>query len=191
MAKALLVIDVQNDFCEGGALAVRGGNRVALDVRQYLVDHGEDYLLHIATRDWHIAPGDHFSKEPDFKDSWPEHCLAYEPGAELNPALNTIDFDYVINKGQLAAAYSGFDGSGWKHTDPSSQLNDLLSYQKITDVDVCGLAFDYCVKATALDAVKFGYKTKVLTNLTAAVHSDRESVFKTFNELVNAGVKVG
>jgi len=187
VTKALIVVDVQNDFCEGGSLAVRGGSKVARDVGQFLIASDSEYVLRISTQDWHIEPGGHFSDEPDFVDSWPPHCVAGTPGARLHPSLKDAEFEYEILKGQFQAAYSGFEG--W-HDESSHSLDMILKRHGIEEVDVCGLAFDYCVKATALDAVDRGYKTRVLSKYTAAVHSDRDSVETTILELQKAKVQV-
>ncbi len=165
--KALIVVDVQNDFCEGGSLAVAGGAAVAERVAELLSgDHGYDHV--VATRDHHIDPGTHFSATPDYVDSWPVHCVAGTPGAELHPALAGTGFDAVFDKGEYAAAYSGFEGSA-----NGTQLADWLVDRKVTAVDVCGIATDHCVRATALDAVRDGFATTVLLDLTAAVSPER------------------
>lgn len=190
MNKALVVVDIQQDFCEDGKLAVKGGNRVARDTRQLLIGRDDDYFIRISTQDYHIEPGDHFAaegQEPDFVDSWPVHCVAGTEGAELHPAIRDLNFEYRILKGQFAAAYSGFEGS----TSPDPyKLQEVLVRNEIGAVDVCGLAFDYCVKQTALDAIKHGYKTRVLANLTAAVHSNLDELQKHIIELNKAGVEV-
>lgn len=174
MAKALIIVDVQNDFCEGGSLAVSGGNRVARDIATYLTVHGDDYDLVIATRDWHAPDSDnagHISASPDFVDTWPPHCIAGTDGAEYHPELWPDGERYPhdeVRKGQGAPAYSGFEGVNAAGTS----LRNLLEAAGVTDVDVVGLAFDYCVKATALDAARAGYRTRVLRDLTAAIHQD-------------------
>lgn len=164
MIRALIVVDVQNDFCEGGALAVQGGNEVAERIAGLLAgDHGYDLV--VATRDHHIDPGDHFSATPDYVDSWPPHCRVGTPGAELHPALARLGFTDVFDKGEYAAAYSGFEGR-----DREGQpLSEWLDERLVTAVDVCGIATDYCVNATALDAAAGGFDTRVLLDLTAAV----------------------
>ena len=181
MTKALIVVDVQNDFCEGGSLAVVGGNGVAERLASYLPSAGYDVV--VATRDHHIDPGAHFSAEPDFVDSWPPHCVAGTPGAELHPALAGHRFDAVFDKGEYAAAYSGFEGLA-----DGIGLADWLAAHQVGDVDVVGIATDYCVRATALDAAATGRPTRVLLDLTAAVapaNLDRVTV-----ELARAGVQV-
>lgn len=191
MTRALIVVDEQVDFCEGGLLPLRGGNKVARDTREYLREHAKNYLLRIATLDWHIDPGAHWSEDPDFIDSWPRHCEAGTPGAELHPALRDFPFDYYIYKGKFEAAYSGFEGTTSKsgHLEGST-LNDLLNRYDILEVDLVGLAFDKCVTSTGFDSVKFGYKTRVLTKLTAAVKGDKASVMDTAFDLQSAGVEV-
>lgn len=182
MSRALVVVDVQNDFCEGGSLAVPGGASVATAVAALLAgDHGYDHV--VATRDHHIDPGGHFSATPDFVDSWPPHCVAGTPGAELHPALAGTTFDAVFDKGEYAAAYSGFEGSS-----AGVGLADWLVDREVTGVDVCGIATDHCVRATALDAVRDGFATRVLLDLTAAVAPDRLGT--TLADLAAAGVEV-
>ena len=168
MAKALIVVDVQVDFCEGGALGVDGGNAVAERVAELLSgDHG--YSRVVATRDHHIDPGAHFSATPDFVDSWPPHCVVGTPGQELHPALRGLAFDAVFDKGSFAAAYSGFEGT-IGGGDDGIGLARWLGLHGITAVDVCGIATDYCVRATAIDATREGFDTRVLGALVAAVH---------------------
>src|SRR5699024_6859793 len=108
--RALIVVDVQPTFCEGGALGVEGGNAVAERIAEFVGSHRGDYDLVVTTQDWHIDPGDHFSDTPDFVDSWPPHGVAGTPEAELHPALAGLDADHGIKKGQYEAAYSGFEG---------------------------------------------------------------------------------
>jgi nicotinamidase/pyrazinamidase len=177
MAKALIVVDVQNDFIEGGSLAVTGGARVAEQIRELLDGkHGYDYV--VATRDHHIDPGAHFADEPDYVDSWPRHCVADTAGAELHSSLLAITFDAVFDKGEYEAAYSGFEGKAAGIT-----LLGWLDAHGVDTVDVCGIATDYCVRATALDAAKNELKTTVLLSLTAAVSPDNvEAVLAEFTE---------
>ena len=164
MARALLVVDVQNDFCEGGSLAVVGGTAVARAISDRL-DIG-DYDHAVATRDHHIDPGGHFSKAPDYIDTWPAHCVAGTPGAELHPDLDRTNLELVFDKGEYAAAYSGFEGI----TDQDGRpLLDWLRAHHIDSVEIVGIATDHCVRATALDAVAGGLTTAVRLDLTAGV----------------------
>jgi nicotinamidase/pyrazinamidase len=166
MSTALIVVDVQNDFCEGGSLAVAGGARVAADVAE-LVAAGP-YEIVVATRDHHIDPGAHFSDQPDFVDSWPRHCVVGTAGEELHPPLEPSMFAETFFKGEYAAAYSGFEGASATGT----RLADWLRDRGVTGVDVCGIATDHCVRATALDAAREGFEVRVLERLTAAVSAD-------------------
>jgi nicotinamidase/pyrazinamidase len=162
----LLVVDVQNDFCEGGSLAVDGGAAVAGRIGELLGTEAQrDYAAVVATRDHHVDPGSHFSSEPDFVNSWPPHCVVGTGGADFHPALQPRPFDAVFHKGEHAAAYSGFEGTD----DSGKLLADWLAERSIDEVDVCGIATDYCVRATALDAAAAGLRTRVLLGLTAAV----------------------
>ncbi|MGI8993222.1 MAG: isochorismatase family protein [Nocardioidaceae bacterium] len=167
MSRALIVVDVQNDFCEGGSLAVAGGAAVAARIGVLLRDH--DYDAVVATRDHHISPGAHFAEAPDYVDSWPRHCVVGTPGEDWHPALQPRPFDAVFRKGEYAAAYSGFEGVD----DDGRPLAEWLRERGVDAVDVCGIATDYCVRATALDAVREGFATTVLLDLTAAVAPDR------------------
>jgi nicotinamidase/pyrazinamidase len=163
MTRALIVADVQNDFCEGGSLAVQGGAAVAAAISAMLV--AREYDAVVATRDMHLDPGDHFSDTPDFVDSWPVHCVVATPGAELHPAFDTQRVDAIFDKGRHAAAYSGFEGVGREGTT----LADWLRERKVDTVDVVGIATDHCVRATALDAASEGFDTTVLLDHTVGV----------------------
>ena len=110
MSRALIIVDVQNDFCEGGSLAVEGGAELAGAISEYVDAHHGQFDHVVATQDWHIDPGAHFSDDPDFVDSWPKHCVAGTRGAELHPDLDTEYIQAYFRKGQYTAAYSGFEG---------------------------------------------------------------------------------
>ena len=180
--RALIVVDVQNDFCEGGSLAVAGGAEVARRVAELVAgDHDYDHV--VATRDHHVDPGDHFAEQPDFVDSWPVHCVAHTPGAQLHPNLAGTRFEAVFDKGEYAAAYSGFEGSS-----DGEPLADWLHSRGVEQVDVCGIATDYCVKATALDAAHNGFTTTLLLDLTAAVAPANTD--EVIAELAGAGIAV-
>ena len=182
---ALLVVDVQPTFCEGGALPVEGGHGVAARVAGLLGgEHGYDMV--VTTQDWHIDPGDHFSDEPDFVDTWPPHGVAGTAEADLHPALDAVAgrIDAGVRKGMHAAAYSGFEGTD----DDGRTLNDVLVAAAITDVDVVGIAFDHCVRATAIDAAANGYTTTVLEDLSASVAPETEAAARA--QLADAGINV-
>ena len=170
MKQALIVVDVQNDFCEGGSLAVSGGARVASDI-SVLLHHwtrqdpkAPAYDLVVATRDHHIDPGSHFAEHPDFLETWPAHCVVGTGGVELHPALDREPLEAIFDKGEFAAAYSGFEGAA-----DGVPLADWLRERGVDAVDIVGLATDHCVRATALDAVGNGFATRVLLHLTAGV----------------------
>lgn len=166
--RALVVVDVQPTFCEGGALPVEGGNAVARDIALYVAEHRDRYDLVVTTQDWHIDPGAHFSDEPDYVDTWPPHGVAGTAEADLHPALSAIVPEASVKKGQYAAAYSGFEGVDGE----GRGLAQILSDGGITDVDVVGLAESHCVRSTAIDAVGLGLRTRVLTDLTAPVTAE-------------------
>ena len=167
MSKALIVVDVQNDFCEGGSLAVAGGTAVAEAVTAYLrSDEAGSYSAVVGTRDWHIDPGTHFSTTPDYVDTWPRHCEVGTAGADSHPALDVSLVQAWFHKGEHQAAYSGFEGH---LAEGGTTLADWLRERGVTAVDVVGIATDHCVRATALDAVRAGFGTRVLLGMTAGV----------------------
>jgi len=180
--RALIIVDVQNDFCEGGSLAVAGGTAVARAISERLAGGGHEYGHVVATKDYHIDPGSHFSDHPDYVASWPPHCVAGTPGADFHPDLNTSAVEAVFLKGAHAAAYSGFEGAD----DAGTPLADWLRSHDIDEVDVVGLATDYCVQATAADAARAGFGTRVLLDLTAGVAP--ESTAKAVEDLRAADV---
>ncbi|GAB3578777.1 isochorismatase family protein [Calidifontibacter terrae] len=186
MTRALIIVDVQNDFCEGGSLAVAGGTQVAAQIADYVRIQGADYAAVVATADWHIDPGSHWATdaEPDFVDSWPVHCKVGTAGAdfrpEIAPAIQSVDA--IFRKGEHAAAYSGFEG----HSGNGEELAGWLRERSITSVDVVGIATDFCVKATALDAHREGFTTSVLLELTAGVSAATTTA--ALSELRAAGV---
>lgn len=163
MSTALLVIDVQNDFCEGGSLAVAGGAAVAAAISAHLAEGGYDHV--VATRDHHVDPGTHFSDHPDYRESWPRHCVVGTGGVDLHPNLERDPFEAVFDKGEHSAAYSGFEGA-----DPDGTLlAQWLRERGVDEVTVVGIATDFCVRASALDAAREGFATTVRLDLTAGV----------------------
>lgn len=185
---ALIVVDVQNDFCEGGSLPVAGGARVASDIADLLRARtagrpgAAAYDHVVATKDHHIDPGYHFSREPDFRDSWPAHCVVGTDGEAFHPNLDPEPFEAIFTKGEHAAAYSGFEGS----TTGGATLAEWLRAHEVTDVHVCGIATDHCVRATALDAVREGFAVTVLGELSVGVAP--ETTTAALAELRAAGV---
>jgi nicotinamidase/pyrazinamidase len=181
MSRALVIVDVQNDFCEGGSLAVAGGAAVARAISAHAVGGG--YAHVVATRDHHVDPGAHFSDSPDFLDSWPAHCVVGTSGVDLHPDLDRGPIEAVFDKGEHAAAYSGFEGS-----IDGVGLADWLRERGVDAVDVVGIATDHCVRATALDAVGAGLATRVLLDLTAGVAA--ASTEAALEQLRTAGVEL-
>ncbi|QDZ14589.1 isochorismatase family protein [Humibacter ginsenosidimutans] len=190
MARALLIIDVQNDFTEGGALGVDGGAAVAAGVTRMLREHPERYDLVVASRDWHNGTDDnggHFAADgsaPDFVTTWPVHCVAGTPGADYHGSLDVDAVDVHIRKGQGVPAYSAFQGTA----DDGRSLSEVLDAAAIDDVDVVGIATDYCVRASALDAIADGKRVRVLLDLVVGVAS--ESSAKALGELSAAGAEL-
>lgn len=182
MDKALIIVDVQNDFCEGGSLAVASGADVASAISAHLAEHRGDYAHIVATRDFHLDPGTHFSADPDYVDTWPPHCVIGTPGADFHPNLALAPIETVFSKGRDAAAYSGFDGI----SDSDVRLGDWLQDRGVDDVDVVGIATDHCVRATALDAVHGGLRTTVLLGLTGGVA--RETTDRALEEMRGSGI---
>ena len=191
MTRALIVVDVQNDFCEGGSLAVPGGARVASDIGELLHhwsrrdDQAPSYDVVVATKDHHIDPGEHWSDQPDFAETWPVHCRVGTDGEAFHPNLDPQPFDAIFLKGEHAAAYSGFEG----RTTGGLGLTEWLRRHDVDQVDVCGIATDYCVRATALDAVGNGFATTLLTQLCAGVAP--ETTETAMAEMREAGISIG
>jgi len=189
VTRALFIVDVQNDFTEGGALGVPGGAAVASGVSDYLAEHPERYDVVVASRDWHDGDNDnggHFATtaDPDYVVTWPVHCVAGTPGAEYHPALDTARIHVHVRKGQGMPAYSMFEGT----TDDGATLPQLLADRDVTDVDVVGIATDYCVLASALDAVHAGGRVRVLADLVAGVADGTTRT--AFERLAAEGVTV-
>ena len=180
--KALIITDVQNDFCEGGSLEVVGGERVARAINDHLAKTHYDHI--VATKDFHIDPGSHFSDNPDYLKSWPRHCVVGTRGAEFHPDLQTDAIGAVFTKGQYSAAYSGFEGA----CKLGIPLTDWLRQHGVDEVVVVGIATDYCVLQTAQDAAHEGFTTTVLENLTVGVAAETST--KALDNLRAAGVTV-
>ncbi|MBC7441433.1 MAG: isochorismatase family protein [Ramlibacter sp.] len=186
MTRALFIIDVQNDFTEGGALAVEGGSAVAAGVSELLAENPDAYDVIFASRDWHDPDSDnagHFARsgEPDFTDTWPVHCVAGTPGAEYHPSLLLPDTTIQIRKGQGEPGYSIFDGV----SAGGEKTGELLIANGVTDIDIVGLATDHCVRASGLDALEHGQHVRVLTNLVAGVSPETSDA--ALAELAHAG----
>jgi nicotinamidase/pyrazinamidase len=178
-------VDVQNDFCEGGSLAIAGGAEVARAISGYLASpEGGGYAHIVATQDHHIDPAGHFAADPDFAKTWPAHCVAGTPGADFHPSLDTSQIEAVFRKGALSAAYSGFEGADELGTPLAAWLRE----RSVTELDIAGLATDHCVRATATDAATAGFATRVLLSLTAGVAAD--TVEAALAEMRTAGAEL-
>ena len=190
MRRALLIVDVQPTFCEGGALAVAGGTDVALRIARYAADHRDAYDPLATSQDWHIDPGDHFSATPDFVDTWPPHGVAGTADADLHPALADLHADVAVKKGHYSAAYSAFEGID----DAGTPLMDLLRAAHIDAVDVVGIAESHCVCASALDALSGGFAVRCFTDLTVPVSAElgaaaRKRMAETGVELLDSAAR--
>ncbi len=186
MSRALLVVDVQNDFCEGGSLAVPGGAAAAAAITGHVAAHRDRYALVVTTRDWHVDPAGHFAAagaDPDYRATWPVHCVAGSAGAEYHPGLR-VDADVEVLKGEHAAAYSGFEGTA----ADGRGLDAVLRAHGVDAVDVCGIATEYCVRETALSSARLGFATRVLQGLCAGL--DEAGVAATVTALTAGGVEV-
>jgi nicotinamidase/pyrazinamidase len=187
MTRALFIVDVQNDFTERGALGVAGGDEVAERISAFLADHADDYEIVVASRDWHDGDnsnGGHFAETPDFVDTWPVHCVGGTFGADYDEVFDTSRVTHHLKKGQGKPAYSLFEGV----SDDGRTAADLLDAHGIRDIDVVGLATDYCVRASALDAIAAGRHVRVFTDLVAGVHPDSSGA--ALREVEGAGAVV-
>src|SRR5256885_907428 len=188
MRNALVVVDVQNDFVEGGSLPVTGGRQVASMVSRHIRHFKTEYQFVVATRDYHEDPEGHFSDHPDFNTTWPPHCIAGTPGAALCPPIANLLREHlvmaVVDKGRHSPAYSGFEA-----VDPRGHLLlDVLKEHRVDHLDICGLATDYCVRATALDARKYEFQVRVLLNLCAPV--SEATGLQALEEMKAAGISI-
>ena len=187
--RLLIIVDVQNDFCEGGALGVDGGGAVAERIAEFVREHGGDYDRILASQDWHRGDtdnGGHFAvppAAPDFVDTWPVHCVADTEGAALHPAIAAVeDRVEVVHKGHGVPSYSVLEGTVVGTGDSVQALVPGC------EIDVVGLAYDFCVRATALGSREAGASVRVLREMTAAVHPS--GVAELEEELAAAGVEV-
>lgn len=178
MTRLLMIVDVQNDFCEGGALGIEGGHTVAEHIDRYARAHADDYDAIVLTQDFHQPGSDndgHFADEPDFQDTWPVHCVAGTSGGELHPLIAALSDDLEVirvRKGYGMPAYSGMEGviGDPSSGGPTESFAEWVAEHEDVQADVTGLALDFCVQATARDLVAAGARVRVLTDLSAAVH---------------------
>ncbi|WP_367179063.1 isochorismatase family protein [uncultured Corynebacterium sp.] len=191
---AFVVVDAQNDFSQGGSLAVAGAIEAYKATHRHLAGRAGKYSVLVTTRDNHIDPGDHWSDEPDFVDSWPRHCAAGEPGSDYHPEMKrALDYFAAVNpqvpridvtKGEYEAAYSGFEGK----TEAGVTLADALRAADVERLEVVGVATDHCVRATVLDGLKEGFDVAVFTNQIAAVDDARGKA--SLDEMAAAGAEI-
>ncbi|WP_148615082.1 isochorismatase family protein [Nocardioides rubriscoriae] len=190
MTRALIVVDVQNDFIEGGSLAVTGGRDVATRISEHLAAHADDYAAVVASRDWHDAHSTndgHFAApgtDPDYVHTWPAHCVSTTGGSDYAPELVTDRITHHVRKGRGVAAYSAFEGV----TDDGTTLREVLDGLGVTDLDVTGIATDHCVRATVLDARRAGFGVRLLKGLHAGVAPDSSAA--ALAEMTDAGAAV-
>lgn len=188
MTRALLIVDVQNDFCPGGSLATDRGDEVAGKIAELIDSEAGSYSRVLATQDWHIDPGSHFSENPDFVDSWPVHCVADTEGSAMRAPLDDAPYAESITeyfrKGEYTAAYSGFEGKGAN----GAPLADYLRDNGIDSLDVVGIATDHCVRATVLDALQEGFRVRVLAQLCSPVDEGRGQA--ALEEMAAAGAEI-
>ena len=186
-ARALVIVDVQRDFCEGGALAVPGGSELAALISRYVArasSSGAPYAVVVTSQDWHIDPAGHFAppgQEPDYASTWPRHCLAGGAGAVLHPDLDAPGALHIY-KGQYAAAFSAFEGTD----DQGRGLATLLGEAGVGHVDIVGIATSFCDKQTAMSSVALGFRTTLVTDLCVDVPGAPTSA--TLAELAGLGV---
>jgi len=184
LKKALLVVDVQNDFCPGGTLGIHGGHKIIPILNRYIKFFETENLPIIVTRDWHPKVTKHFEQ---FGGVWPEHCVEGSPGAMFHPDLELPKEALVMSKGMdpekdSYSAFHAIDSSGMA-------LANLLKIFGVAEIYIGGLATDYCVKYSALDALKDGLEAFILTDAIAGVNLQPEDSRLALQEMVNLGAK--
>lgn len=188
MRNALLAVDLQSDFVQGGSLPVPNGLQVAAQVARHIRHFKTEYQFVVASRDYHEDPQNHFSASPDYTNTWPPHCVIGTPGAAFVPPIQNLVreklIQAVVSKGRHEAAYSAFEGVDAR----GHYLLDVLREQRIDHIDVCGIATDYCVRASALDARKNAFQVRILVNLCAAV--TEATGLQAIEEMKAAGCQV-
>ncbi len=213
MFKALLIVDVTLDFCEDGKLPVEGGNTVASRIQHHLVVHGYEYKTIAVSQCWH--PDDinfeHFSKTPDYVNTWPMHGIENTRGALVHPVIDQELTVYHLHqteyfkKGQTSSAYSAFEGfSDSMNILPDDLngegdvilnlegngigLNDWFQFHQIQSVDVVGIATEFCLRASVLDSIRLGYKTTVFPYMCAGINLESSTI--AWTEMMNAGANI-
>jgi len=185
MTSALIIVDMQNDFCRDGSLAVPGGDEIVPMVNRLASMYAADGRLVVATRDWHPAETSHFV---DYGGVWPAHCVADTPGAAFHPDLRLPEGTIIVSKGTRPGedAFSGFDGLA----ADGRTLERVLRDRGVTEIEVVGLATDYCDKATALDGVRLGFDVFLLLDAIAAVNLQPGDGQAAIDEMTAAGVRL-
>jgi nicotinamidase/pyrazinamidase len=188
MRNALLVVDLQNDFLEGGSIPVPGGTQVAAQVSRHIRHFRSEYAFVVATRDVHEDPADHFSDKPDYITTWPKHGLIGSRGATLcTPIFNLVRekiIQVVVDKGRHAGAASAFEAQDVR----GHMLVDVLREQRVDHIDICGLITEYCIRESALDARKHEFQVRVLVNLCGAASPDNAQ--RAFEDMKTAGCQL-
>ncbi len=184
MKKALVIVDMQNDFCPGGSLAVKGGNEIVPVINNYIKYFSAGRHLIVFTRDWHTPDHCSFKQQGGI---WPAHCVAGTEGADFHPELDIPEDALIISKAASAGkdAYSGFEGS----SPDGEMLDEVLKKKGVKELTVCGLATDYCVKSTVLDALKNGYTVKLLIDGVSAVEVKPGDGAAALSEMKKAGAE--
>lgn len=186
----LVVVDVQNDFCEGGALGVPGGTALAAEISVFLDKKAHLFSAVVASKDWHTAESDNgghiatSGDEPNFATTWPEHCIANSWGAEYSASLDTELIHHHLKKGQGSPGYSAFEGVD----QLGNTLHSILDKAGVRSLAIVGIALEHCVAATARDAIEKGYEVVILASLCASIDSIRAA--QVLDDLVDRGVRV-
>lgn len=184
LKRALLIVDVQNDFCEYGPVPSIGGSQIASSITRFIDFNYSAYELILASKDWHQSPTEHFSKRPDFISNWPSHCVGSTEGAELHSNLNRKMIDHELIKGEYTAGMSAFEAK----TSLNEGLIELLERREIDLIDICGLNADSNLYSTAIDALELGFPTTLFIDMCSGY--SEESTLHALEDLESRGVNL-